>query len=193
MEIPLHAKRVFRGKIFDVYQWEQEMFDGSREIFEMTKRPDTVQILAVKGKKIVAAREDQPHLKGRVGFLGGMIDEGETPLAAAKRELREEAGFESDDWELWKVYEPLRKMDWKVYFYIARDCKKVAESSPDAGEKIEILEFEFAEFVKLYSSEEYLGGDFTSDLLRMRLDKKKLGEFREKLFPSPGDGERTKN
>lgn len=158
------------------------MFDGSAETFEMLKRPDTVQILAVKDKKIVAAREDQPHLKGRLGFLGGRVDEGEMPLAAAKRELLEEAGFESRDWELWKVYEPLRKMDWKIYFYIARDCQKVAEPSPEAGEKIEILEFEIAEFIKLYSSEEYWGGNFASDLLRMRLNKKKLEEFREKLF-----------
>ncbi|KKP89624.1 MAG: NUDIX hydrolase [Candidatus Moranbacteria bacterium GW2011_GWC2_37_73] len=32
--IPEHAKKVFSGTFFDVYQWEQEMFDGSKKIKE---------------------------------------------------------------------------------------------------------------------------------------------------------------
>ena len=42
--IPANAKKVFHGVIFDVYQWEQEMFDGTKEIFEKLKRPDTVVV-----------------------------------------------------------------------------------------------------------------------------------------------------
>ncbi len=38
MKIPPNAKRVFKGIIFDVYQWQQKMFDGSKETFEMLKR-----------------------------------------------------------------------------------------------------------------------------------------------------------
>lgn len=38
--IPENAKLVFKGKIFDTYQWEQEMYDGSRVTFEKIKRPD---------------------------------------------------------------------------------------------------------------------------------------------------------
>ena len=37
MKVPKQAKRVFKGVIFDVYQWEQEMFDGTKEIFEKLK------------------------------------------------------------------------------------------------------------------------------------------------------------
>lgn len=38
--IPEQAGCVFHGEIFDVYQWQQEMFDGSYERFEMLRRPD---------------------------------------------------------------------------------------------------------------------------------------------------------
>ncbi|MFZ2149837.1 MAG: hypothetical protein WAV15_01615 [Minisyncoccia bacterium] len=31
--IPPDAKRVFRGVVFDVYHWEQELYDGARTIF----------------------------------------------------------------------------------------------------------------------------------------------------------------
>jgi len=41
MKLTSQAQRVFKGIIFDVYQWKQKMFDGSQGIFEMLKRPDT--------------------------------------------------------------------------------------------------------------------------------------------------------
>lgn len=38
--IPPNAQRVFSGKIFDVYQWPQPLFDGSIATFEVAKRLD---------------------------------------------------------------------------------------------------------------------------------------------------------
>lgn len=35
MKIPSTAKRVFKGIIFDVYRWEQEMFDETTSTFEI--------------------------------------------------------------------------------------------------------------------------------------------------------------
>jgi len=32
-------REVHQGVIFDVYQWEQEMYDGSIKIFEKLKTP----------------------------------------------------------------------------------------------------------------------------------------------------------
>ena len=74
-------------------------------------------------------------------------------------------------------------MDWKIYFYIARNCRKAAEPIWDSGEKIKSKKLSFDKFIKIYSSEKYLGGDFGADLLRIRLDKKKLKNFKKKLFP----------
>ena len=182
MNIPKKAKRVFKGIIFDVYQWKQKMFDGSTEIFEMLKRPETVAVIATQNGKILINRESQPHYGVRLGFLGGRVDHGEQPLAAAKRELLEEAGLSTNDWELYKVYEPVRKIDWKIYYFLARNCKKIAKPNPDAGEKINIKKVGFNEFVKLFSGKEYGGGEFTADILRLRLEPKKLREFERKLF-----------
>lgn len=52
MKIPINARRVFKGIIFDVYQWEQKMFDGNFKTFEMLKRPNTVEIIAIRDNKI---------------------------------------------------------------------------------------------------------------------------------------------
>lgn len=42
--IPPEADRVFRGEIYEVYQWSQKMPDGSVKTFEMLRRPDTVMV-----------------------------------------------------------------------------------------------------------------------------------------------------
>jgi len=51
--IPSNAKLAFKGVIFEVWQWEQEMFDGTTEIFERIWRLPTVEIIATVGDKIL--------------------------------------------------------------------------------------------------------------------------------------------
>lgn len=182
MKIPDKAKLVFKGEIFETYQWEQEMFDGSVATFEALKRPDTVQILPTINDKIILSREEQPNKPLSDSLLGGRIEENEEPLEAAKRELHEESGLESDDWELVKTFENGGKIEWNVYLYVARNCKKVAEPHLDPGEKIELNEVSFEEFLDIVSSEKFWGQDIANYILRMRLYKEKLEKFRKKVF-----------
>ncbi len=95
--LPDRASLVFKGKIFNVYQWEEKGYDGQTMIFEKLSRPDTAAIIAVtQDKKIVLTKQEQPaRLRPFVGLIGGRVDEGETILQAASRELLEEAGFEA--------------------------------------------------------------------------------------------------
>lgn len=148
--IPDQAKMVFRGKIFDVYQWPQKMFDGTTETFEMLKRADTVEIIAIKDDKIVITRQKQPRKDWYYAFPGGRADvEEENELVTAKRELREETGMEFRNWRLIKVVQPFAKVDWLVYTFLATDFIDQGEQELDAGEMIEVKEASFAEMVKL--------------------------------------------
>lgn len=45
--MPEHAECVFSGKIFDTYQRNQTMYDGSIATFEKVKRTDTVVVFAI--------------------------------------------------------------------------------------------------------------------------------------------------
>src|SRR3989344_2576397 len=155
MKFPPNAKSVYKGKIFEVFEWEQRLFDGTTDTFEGLKRPDTIQIIPTIGDKILLSREEQPQKPLTNTFLGGRMEEGEEPLVTAKRELLEETGLESSDWELLKVFEPDGKIDWTIYLFIARNCKKVAEQNLDAGEKIEVKEVNFEEFLEIVSHEDF--------------------------------------
>ena len=151
-KIPDNAKKVFEGIIFDVYHWEQEMFDGTFSTFEAVKRKNSVTVVAVTEEgKIIVNHEEQPSKTPFISFPGGMVEASEDTLVAAKRELLEESGFVSEDWNEWFVSDPLdyKKLEWNVYFYIAKNCKKLSEQHLDNGEKIITQLLSFDEFLEL--------------------------------------------
>ena len=89
---------------------------GATATFEKLKRADTVNVIAVVGQKIIIAQTKQPDWKKYKNTLaGGRVDEGESPLQAAKRELLEESGYVSNKWILWKKIKPYGKIIWIVH------------------------------------------------------------------------------
>ncbi len=183
MKIPKEAKRVFKGVIFDVYHWEQKMLDGSKAPFEMLKRPNSAHVIAVADGKILLADEEQPYEGRFYTLFGGRQDGDETALQGAQRELLEESGYASDDWELLRMEEPYTKIEWEASIFIARDCKKVQEHTRDAGENITIKAVTFEEFFDIATKTEFREVGLSLDLMRMRYQEpKRLEAFKKKLF-----------
>ncbi|HEX5455905.1 MAG TPA: NUDIX domain-containing protein [Candidatus Saccharimonadales bacterium] len=136
--VPKDAERVFKGRIFDVYHWQQKMFDGSYETFEMLKRPDTIKVIAIKNGKVVVLDQLQPDSPAAFFDLpGGRHDyEEESELDAAKRETLEETGMTFKDWRLIDVQQPHSKIDWFVYLFLATGFEEQQAQNLDSGEKI---------------------------------------------------------
>ena len=182
MKVPVEAKCVFEGKIFDVYQWEQKMYDGSTATFEMLKRPDTVQIIPSRGDRIYLSHEEQPNNALHYTFLGGRCEKGEEPLVTAQRELLEESGLISSNWELFKSYEPFHKFDWQIHYFVALNCRKVQDPHLDAGEKITVKEFSFPEFVDKVTEPGFGFNHFSFELLRIKNDPEALQKLKQRLY-----------
>ncbi|PIU16305.1 hypothetical protein COT20_00555 [bacterium (Candidatus Gribaldobacteria) CG08_land_8_20_14_0_20_39_15] len=181
--IPSHAKMVFKGKIFEVWQWEQKMFDGSTTVFERLKRPNTAQVVATVGDKILLQTQQQPDKTAPFPSVpGGRCDEGEEPLRAAKRELLEETGYVSDDWTLWQKQNPVGKIQWTVYTFIARNCQKQQEPHLDPGEKITSRLIDFDEFLMLSEDPHFYDKSLVMPLFRARFDEKAKAELKTLLF-----------
>lgn len=182
--IPEHAKLVFKGEIFDVYQWEQEMYDGSKKTFEKLKRPDTVAVFPVLDDgKILLTTQSQPGREEFIDAPSGRVDAGEDVLEAAKRELLEETGYIAEEYILWKAVQPIGKIDWAVYAFVAKKCKKIKEQEVDAGEKISLKEYSFDEMLDLARNDKFRAQEAIKDFLEAKIDPEKYNELKELFSP----------
>jgi len=180
--IPDNAKKVFSGVLFDVYQWEQELFDGTKTLFEKLKRPDTVVVFPVLDDgKIILTEQEQPGKEPFIGATGGRVDEGEDILEAAKRELLEESGYEASEFVLWDAQHPTSKIDWVVYTFIAKGLKKVADMNLDAGEKINLKLVNLDEFIEIAINKNFVEKEIIPKLYEAKLHPEKKEKLK-KLF-----------
>lgn len=181
-KIPKNAQLVYQGEIFAVYNWQQQMYDGSRQTFEMIKRTDTAEIIAVQDNKILISEQEQPSKGKYYSLYGGQGEINEFSLETAQRELLEESGLSSEQWELFHETQLANKIEWTIYTYIARDCQKVAEVKLDPGEKITQISLNFPEFIDFIISDKYNNNSLKVKILKLIQSGDKLEEFKFKLF-----------
>ncbi len=181
--LPDDAKKVFTGVLFDVYQWEVKGYDGSVKTFEKIKRPDSAMVIPItEDEKIILGLQEQPNKEPFVGLIGGRVDEGEDVLAAAKREFLEETGYKSEDWSLFDAVQPVGKIEWAVYTFIAKGCKKIAEQNLDGAEKIELKFVDFDEFMNIASREEFTDQELKIRILEAKADPRKMAEIKKLIL-----------
>ncbi len=94
-----------------------------------------VCIFALTPEGLVLCEQHYKHGPGRVilSLPAGACEGHEEPLVAAQRELLEETGHASSNWEL--LGEGLTHANaggGRFHMYLARDCRKIAE--PDSGD-----------------------------------------------------------
>lgn len=182
--IPPGATRVFEGEIFSIYQWEQELFDGTKATFEKLARRDSVNILPVTSEgKIVIARQEQPGYTPFWGAIGGGLDEGETALEGARRELKEETGYTAEEFILLDTVQPSFIVDWTIYTFIAKGIRIIEEPRPDAGEKIELHFLTFDEFIEATRMPDYRDKETALLIHRASGNPEKMASLRALFSP----------
>ena len=183
MEIPKGAKKVFSGIIFNVYQWQQKMYDDSYKTFEMVSRGQSVDIIATVKDKIIMLVEEQPVKPRFFSIPGGRVEKNETSLAAAGRELLDETGYRASEIILLTESFGRSKLYHHISIFIARDCKKIAKPNIDGGEKIEFTLVSFDKFLQFVKEEKFsVPVELKFMMYEALLDKNKKQELKKKIF-----------
>ena len=103
--------------------------------------PAWVNVIAVTPENRFVMIEQYRHGLGDVfiELVAGVVEDGEEPQAAARRELLEEAGYAGGDWELLTVLSQNPSTTTNLtYCYLARGVVKVADQHLDTTEDIAV-------------------------------------------------------
>ncbi|KND47315.1 MAG: ADP-ribose pyrophosphatase [Parcubacteria bacterium C7867-004] len=181
--MPTDAVQVFKGILFDVYQWQQELFDGSFATFEKLSRNDSAVIIPIlPNGKLLLAYDEQPGRDPVITFPGGQGEEGESSEVMARRELLEETGYEADELILLRASQPSSKIDWAIYTFIARGLRKVQEAELDAGERITLREVTLDELIDMAEDPLFQNRELVIDLVKARYDTEARASLEKLLF-----------
>lgn len=120
--------------------------------FYITEAPDWVNVIAITADGKFIIEEQYRHGIQKVCFelCAGMVDEGETPLEAAKRELLEETGYLGGNWTAYGMTVPNASGSTiKCYHFLATNVERIQEPSQEKTEDIKIHLFTEQELKQL--------------------------------------------
>jgi 8-oxo-dGTP pyrophosphatase MutT (NUDIX family) len=113
-----------------------------KDPYYVVERPDAAIIFPLTGEdEVVLVRQYRPPLERmELGLPAGLVEEGEKPEAAARRELLEETGYSGGEWEPLGslASSPSLKDNW-AYLFLARNVEETSAPDPDEHELVETV------------------------------------------------------
>jgi ADP-ribose pyrophosphatase len=133
---PDEARTVYEGKLFDVTL--ERWGDQEREIVE---HPGAVAIVAVdrEGCLTLVRQRREAARKELLELPAGTLEEGETPLESAQRELEEETGLRGGRWhEAVAFYTTPGFCRERMHLFFAEELER-GNANPADDEELELV------------------------------------------------------
>ncbi len=138
-----------RGNFLRVEDHTVQLPDGRIiEHWPWVIMPDYINVVALTAdRQFLCFRQTKYSVEGTsLAPVGGYIEPGEEPLAAAKRELLEETGYEATEWIALGHYAvDGNRGAGTAHFYLAREARHVAQRHADDLEDQQLLLLDRAE------------------------------------------------
>ena len=117
--------------------------DGAvKDPYYVIERPDAAIVFPLTGEgEVVLVRQYRPAIERvELGLPAGLVEEGEEPEKAARRELSEETGYAGGAWEALGAVasSPSLKDNW-AHLYLARGVELTSPPNPDEYERVDVV------------------------------------------------------
>ncbi len=152
----LDRKTVYKNLWMEVYEDNVIRPDGKKGVYGTFKIKPGVVVLPLDENGFVYLTEEFHYGVGRVTIeaVAGGIDESETPIAAAKRELKEELGIEGKQWIELGVVEPLTSfVNCPHYLFLVKKLT-FGKINHDGTEVIKPVKVKFEKTVEMVLNSE---------------------------------------
>ena len=103
--------------------------------------PNWINVIAITKEGDFVMIDQYRHALGETHYelVAGVVDEGETPLQAAQRELSEETGFGGGNWQQFMMLSPNPTNHTNIsYTFLATDVELISEPHQEPSEDIHI-------------------------------------------------------
>jgi ADP-ribose pyrophosphatase len=140
---PLKTEVAFATPWFEVLG--KTMTEGEAPYYSL-RLPDYAAVIAITdAQQVLIVRQYRPAVEHEtLEFPSGLVDPGETPAAAAARELLEETGYEASEVDvLGSMETDVGRLCNRIWSCVAHPVRKVKGRQPEEG--IAVLAWSFEE------------------------------------------------
>lgn len=148
-ETKIDSELIYSGEILKLFKDKVRLDDGREAVKEVVRHNEAVCVLPVEGENIILIRQFRyPAQKEFIEIPAGLMGLGEDPEETARRELREETGYNAKKLnKLFSFYSSPGFTDEKLHLYLATNLEP-GKQDMDPDEEIEVVKMDIKE---LYS------------------------------------------
>jgi len=143
---PLKTEVAFATPWFEVLA--KTMKPGEAPYYSL-RLPDYAAVVALtEDQRVLAVRQYRPAVERHtIELPSGVVDPGETPAEAARRELLEETGYEEAEVEVLGSMEPdTGRLGNRIWSCVATGVRRIEGRAPEEG--IEVLTYSLPELAR---------------------------------------------
>lgn len=167
----MDTKKTMDWKLLDSeYLFKRPWLTARRDVVELPdgrvmneyyvlEYPTWINVVAITTEGEMLLTRQYRHALGRTCFeiVAGVVEKNEEPLAAAKRELREETGYGDGEWEeLMVISANASTMNNLTHCYLAKNIHRIGEQKLDDMEDIEVYRYSQDEVLNMLEHGEFM-------------------------------------